>query len=279
MMEIQPEYDVQQANVLEENAAKSKIRLCNIGKVYEMKKTKFTAIKDVNINIEDNDFVCIIGPSGCGKSTLLHMLAGLDFPTQGEILINNQRVTCPGADRGMVFQTYTLFPWMTVEENIKFGLKLKKMPVDQMKKIVDKYLQSIQLTKFRHSYPRELSGGMKQRVAIARALANQPEVLLMDEPFGALDQHTKSNMQLLLREIWQKERPTIVFVTHDIDEAVFLANKIFVMATHPGMLKQVVNVEMGQNRSLDIKDTMEFINFRKYINQLLYAEHTEDENN
>ncbi|MBP2631347.1 MAG: transporter ATP-binding protein [Firmicutes bacterium] len=276
MMEIQPEYDVQQTTGLEESAAKSKIRLCNIDKVYETKKTTFTAIKDVSINIEDNDFVCIIGPSGCGKSTLLHMLAGLDFPTQGEILINNQRVTCPGADRGMVFQTYTLFPWMTVEENIKFGLKLKKMPVDQMNEIVDKYLQSIQLTKFRHSYPRELSGGMKQRVAIARALANQPEVLLMDEPFGALDQHTKSNMQLLLREIWQKERPTIIFVTHDIDEAVFLANKIFVMATHPGTLKQVVNVEMGQNRSLDIKDTMEFINFRKYINQLLYAEHAEE---
>lgn len=276
MMEIQPEYDVQQTTALEESAAKSKIRLCNIDKVYETKKTTFTAIKDVSINIEDNDFVCIIGPSGCGKSTLLHMLAGLDFPTQGEILINNQRVTCPGADRGMVFQTYTLFPWMTVEENIKFGLKLKKMPVDRMNEIVDKYLQSIQLTKFRHSYPRELSGGMKQRVAIARALANQPEVLLMDEPFGALDQHTKSNMQLLLREIWQKERPTIIFVTHDIDEAVFLANKIFVMATHPGTLKQVVNVEMGQNRSLDIKDTMEFINFRKYINQLLYAEHAEE---
>ncbi len=272
MMEIQPECAVQQTTALEESAAKSKIRLCNIDKVYKTKKTTFTAIKDVTINIEDNDFVCIIGPSGCGKSTLLHMLAGLDFPTQGEILINNQRVTCPGADRGMVFQTYTLFPWMTVEENIKFGLKLKKMPVDQMNEIVDKYLQSIQLTKFRHSYPRELSGGMKQRVAIARALANQPEVLLMDEPFGALDQHTKSNMQLLLREIWQKERPTIIFVTHDIDEAVFLANKIFVMVTHPGTLKQVVNVEMGQNRSLDIKDTMEFINFRKYINQLLYAE-------
>jgi ABC-type nitrate/sulfonate/bicarbonate transport system, ATPase component len=279
MMELQSKCEVESHTPLAENLSRSKIRLCNIDKVYKTKKTTFTAIQDVNINIEDNDFVCIIGPSGCGKSTLLHMIAGLDFPTQGEILINDQRITCPGADRGMVFQTYTLFPWMTVEENIKFGLRLKKMSDDQMNEIADKYLQSIQLTKFRHSYPKELSGGMKQRVAIARALANQPEVLLMDEPFGALDQHTKSNMQLLLREIWQNERPTIVFVTHDIDEAVFLASKIFVMSTHPGMLKKVVNVDMGQNRSLDIKDTMEFINFRKYINQLLYAEHTEDENN
>jgi len=245
MMELQSKCEVESHTPLAENLSRSKIRLCNIDKVYKTKKTTFTAIQDVNINIEDNDFVCIIGPSGCGKSTLLHMIAGLDFPTQGEILINDQRITCPGADRGMVFQTYTLFPWMTVEENIKFGLRLKKMSDDQMNEIADKYLQSIQLTKFRHSYPKELSGGMKQRVAIARALANQPEVLLMDEPFGALDQHTKSNMQLLLREIWQNERPTIVFVTHDIDEAVFLASKIFVMSTHPGMLKKVVNVDMG----------------------------------
>lgn len=253
----------------------SKIMLRHIDKVYKTRKSEFTAIEDVSIDIQDNDFVCVIGPSGCGKSTLLHMLAGLDFPTRGDIVVNDKKVTCPGADRGMVFQTYTLFPWMTVEENIRFGLKQKKMPAVQIDAIADKYLKSIRLTQFRNSYPKELSGGMKQRVAIARALANQPEVLLMDEPFGALDQHTKSNMQLLLREIWQQERPTIVFVTHDIDEAVFLANKIIVMSTHPGRIKELINIDMGQNRSLDIKDTPEFIKVRKYINHLLYADDQE----
>jgi NitT/TauT family transport system ATP-binding protein len=255
---------------LEANVANSKIILRHIDKIYKMKNSTFTAIEDVTIDIQDNDFVCIVGPSGCGKSTLLHMLAGLDFPTSGEIMVNDSKVTAPGADRGMVFQSYTLFPWMTVEENIQFGLKEKHMQKKQMNDITDEYLERIQLTPFRKRYPKELSGGMKQRVAIARALANQPEVLLMDEPFGALDQYTKSNMQLLVRQIWQEEKPTIIFVTHDIDEAVFLANKIFVMSTHPGKIKKVINVYMGQERNLDIKDTMEFINLRKYISHLLY---------
>ncbi|SEI99221.1 NitT/TauT family transport system ATP-binding protein [Propionispira arboris] len=261
------------------NAAANKIILHNVGKSYKIGKGNFTAIANVNITIQDNDFACIVGPSGCGKSTLLHMLAGLDFPTQGAIWINNKKVTSPGADRGMVFQTYTLFPWMTVEDNIQFGLKLKKMPIKQIEEITDKYLEDIKLTKFRKSYPKELSGGMKQRVAIARALANQPEVILMDEPFGALDQYTKNRMQLLLRELWQKEQSTIVFVTHDIDEAVFLATKIFVMDAHPGKVKEVVNIGIGENRTLEVKDTFEFIQLRKYINELLYDHQDDDEEN
>lgn len=201
---------------LEAHVASSKILAEHIDKVYVSGKKQTVAIEDASIDIQDNDFVCIVGPSGCGKSTLLRMLAGLDFPTAGKIIVNDRTVTGPGPDRGMVFQTYTLFPWMTVENNIKFGLKIKKMPKDKQQEIADRYLDIIGLKKFAKSYPKELSGGMKQRVAIARALAKpSPEVLLMDEPFGALDPHTKSMMQLLMREIWEKEHPTVVF-THMI---------------------------------------------------------------
>mgnify|MGYP004464449755 CR=1 FL=1 len=256
---------------LEAHVASSKIIAEHIDKVYTSGKKKTTAIEDVSIDIQDNDFVCIVGPSGCGKSTLLRMLAGLDFPSAGEIVVNDKKVTGPGADRGMVFQTYTLFPWMTVEDNIKFGLKIKKMPKEEQQTIADKYLDIIGLKKFAKSFPKELSGGMKQRVAIARALANQPEVLLMDEPFGALDPHTKAMMQLLMREIWEKEHPTIVFITHDIDEAAFLANKIYVMSARPGKVIKEVNVYLPHKRELELKDTQEFIKIRKDINDLLYS--------
>lgn len=256
---------------LEAHVASSKIMANHIDKVYVSGKKKTKAIEDTSIDIQDNDFVCIVGPSGCGKSTLLRMLAGLDFPTEGDIIVNDMKVTGPGADRGMVFQTYTLFPWMTVEDNIKFGLKIKKLPKEEQEQIAERYLDIIGLKKFAKSYPKELSGGMKQRVAIARALANQPEVLLMDEPFGALDPHTKSMMQLLMREIWEKEHPTAVFITHDIEEAVFLANKIYVMSARPGKIIKEVNVVLPHKRKLELKDTPEFIAIRKGINDLLYS--------
>ena len=262
---------------LEAHVASSKILAEHIDKVYVSGKKQTVAIEDASIDIQDNDFVCIVGPSGCGKSTLLRMLAGLDFPTAGKIIVNDRTVTGPGPDRGMVFQTYTLFPWMTVENNIKFGLKIKKMPKDKQQEIADRYLDIIGLKKFAKSYPKELSGGMKQRVAIARALANQPEVLLMDEPFGALDPHTKSMMQLLMREIWEKEHPTVVFITHDIDEAVFLANKIYVMSARPGKIIKEVNVYLPHKRELELKDSPEFIKIRKSINDLLYSANTATE--
>lgn len=256
---------------LEAKVASSKIIANHIDKIYYTKKSNTKAIEDVSIDIQDNDFVCIVGPSGCGKSTLLRMFAGLDFPTEGEIIVNDKKVTGPGPDRGMVFQTYTLFPWMSVEDNIKFGLKRRKVAKLEQQKIADRYLDIINLKKFAKSYPKELSGGMKQRVAIARALANQPEVLLMDEPFGALDPHTKSMMQLLMREIWETEHPTIIFITHDIDEAVFLANKIYVMSARPGKVIKQVNVYLPHKRNLDLKDTPEFLKLRKSINDLLYS--------
>lgn len=255
--------------------ASSKIYGQNIDKIYYSKKKTTKAIEDVSVDIQDNDFVCIVGPSGCGKSTLLRMFAGLDFPTAGNIIVNDKVIKGPGPDRGMVFQSYTLFPWMNIEDNIKFGLKIKKVPKAKQQEITNEYLDIIGLKKFAKAYPKELSGGMKQRVAIARALANQPEVLLMDEPFGALDPHTKSMMQLLMREIWEKEHPTVIFITHDIDEAVFLANKIYVMSARPGKVIKQVNVYLPHKRDLDLKDSPEFIKIRNSINDLLYAGNNE----
>jgi len=257
---------------IEVRVASSKIYARDIAKVYKSGREDIIAMSGINIDILENEFVCVVGPSGCGKSTLLRILGGLDEATSGKIYLGDRELNGPGADRGMVFQGYTLFPWLTVEENICFGLNIKKMPPAQSRVIVDKYLQIIGLTDFRKSYPKELSGGMKQRVAIARALANSPEVLLMDEPFGALDPQTKASMQELMRSIWQKERPTVVFVTHDIEEAVFLANRIYVMTPRPGTIREVVPDYLPYNRSLSLKDTPEFIKLRKYIHTLLPKE-------
>ena len=254
---------------IEANLANSKIYVQNVSKIYHSVKGDTLAMDNISLNILENEFVCIVGPSGCGKSTLLRMICGLDEATSGSIVIQDKEIIGPGPDRGMVFQSYTLFPWMTVEENIRFGLKIKKMPKAEQDKIVDKYLKVIKLEKFRNSYPKELSGGMKQRVAIARALANSPEVLLMDEPFGALDPQTKADMQLLMREIWQVEKPTVVFVTHDIDEAVFLSSKIYVLSSRPGTLKEEVPVYLPYKRTLELKDTEEFIKLRTKVNSLI----------
>lgn len=258
-------------NRIDARVANSKIQGQGVTKIYKTNKKETLAIDHVDFEILDNEFVCIVGPSGCGKSTLLKMIGGLDDISEGSMILNNRLLTGPGADRGMVFQSYTLFPWMNVEDNIKFGLKLKKMPTAEMNKIVDKYLELIGLTQFRKSLPKELSGGMNQRVAIARALANNPEVLLMDEPFGALDPQTKANMQLLMRQIWQKERPTIVFITHDIEEAVFLSNRIYVMSASPGKIIADVPVYLPYDRNLDLKDTSEFIKLRREVNGILHG--------
>ena len=249
----------------------SKIYGKGITKIYKGKKKDTLAIDHVDFDILENEFVCIVGPSGCGKSTLLKMIGGLDDITEGNIILDNRVLTGPGADRGMAFQSYSLFPWMSVEDNIRFGLKLKKTPKAEADEIVNKYLDLIGLTQFRKSLPKELSGGMKQRVAIARALANNPEVLLMDEPFGALDPQTKANMQQLMRSIWQKERTTIIFITHDIEEAVFLATRVLVMSSRPGRIIDDVPVYLPYDRNLDLKDTPEFIQLRRQINKTLHG--------
>jgi NitT/TauT family transport system ATP-binding protein len=264
---------------IEAQLANSKIYVNKLSKVYHSKKGDTVAIKDASIEILDNEFVSIVGPSGCGKSTLLRILAGLDNLSGGVALVDDKSVENPGADRGMVFQSYTLFPWLTVEGNIRFGLKIKKVPKKQADEIVDRYLDIIKLKEFRRSYPKELSGGMKQRVAIARALANSPQVLLMDEPFGALDSQTKSEMQLLMRQIWQEEKPTIVFITHDIEEAVFLSNRVYVMSSGPSVIKADIPIYLSYKHTLDMKDTPEFLQYRKNITALLHnGENTVKEN-
>lgn len=255
--------------VLEAKVATSIISANHIDKVYHTKKADVTAIDDCHIEVLENEFVCIVGTSGCGKSTLLRMLAGLDFPTGGDIIIRDRPVTGPGPDRGMVFQSYTLFPWMTVEQNIRYGLKEKKLPHAEQDAIVERYLETIRLKRFRKAYPNQLSGGMKQRVAIARALAANPQLLLMDEPFGALDPITKSQMQQFIRGVWQKDKPTIAFVTHDIEEAVFLATKIYVMSARPGRVRATIPVYLPYHRTQELKETKAFVDLRMQISELL----------
>jgi NitT/TauT family transport system ATP-binding protein len=267
---------VEDGGKLEATLANSKLLGKDVTKIYKGKKKSTLAIQKTNFEILDNEFVCIVGPSGCGKSTLLKMIAGLDDVSEGSIFLDGKQLSGPGADRGVVFQSYSLFPWMTVEKNIKFGLKLKKMPNVKIDEIVNKYLGLIGLTQFRKCLPKELSGGMKQRVAIARALANSPEILLMDEPFGALDPQTKSKMQLLMRQIWQKEKTTIIFITHDIEEAVFLSTRVYVMGTNPGRIISEVPVYLPYDRDLDLKDTREFIELRRKVTKILHSGESEE---
>ena len=231
-------------------------------------------LNDVSFQVEEGEFVSLLGPSGCGKTTTLTIIAGFQKPNAGKIVVNGKEVTKPGPDRSFMFQNYALFPWLKVGENIEYPMKKKKMPKEERKKKLSELLEMAQLTQYENYYIHEISGGMKQRVALLRALACDPQVLLMDEPFGALDPHTKSMMQLLMREIWETEHPTVVFITHDIDEAVFLANKIYVMSARPGKVIKEVNVYLPHKRNLDLKDSPEFIKIRKGINDLLYSANT-----
>lgn len=210
----------------------------------------------------DGEFVCVLGPSGCGKTTLLRIIAGLEEPTGGTILLNNKEITGPGSDRGMVFQEFGLFPWRTVRKNIEFGLEIRKVEKEERRKISDKYIDLVGLKGFENSHPYELSGGMKQRVGIARALANDPEILLMDEPFGALDAQTRNLMQKELLRIWSETKKTVVFITHSVDEAVFVADRVVVMSARPGNIRYVFNVEWERPRD---RASVEFASLRKKI--------------
>ncbi|MGE8064418.1 ABC transporter ATP-binding protein [Pseudomonas sp. NPDC089569] len=230
----------------------------------------FTALEQVSFEVPDQQFAVLVGPSGCGKSSLLYLTAGLAEPTSGEIYVGGQQVDGPGADRGMVFQGYTLFPWLTVRQNIEFGLKRRGMPARERKDIVDYYVNEVGLARFADNYAKQLSGGMMQRVAIARALANDPQILLMDEPFGALDSQTRLQMQQLLLRVWEHSKKTVLFVTHDIDEAILLGDRIFVMGARPGRIKEVLDVPMQRPRSLDMVMEPEFIKMKRDIFHLLH---------
>ena len=221
-----------------------------------------TALTPIDIHVKENDFVTILGPSGCGKSTLLRIVAGLDEPTNGLVEIRGDVVVGPGADRGMVFQSYTLFPWLTVERNIEFGLREKGMPAGERRDIVRDYIAKIGLTGFENHYPKQLSGGMQQRVAIARALANDPAILLLDEPFGALDHQTRGLMQELLLNIWEADRKTVLFVTHDIEEAIFLGSRCLVMSARPGRIKADISIPLPHPRHYRMKAKPGFLDLK-----------------
>ena len=230
------------------------------------------ALQSTDLHVAENDFVTILGPSGCGKSTLLRIVAGLDQPTAGEVQLDGQRIAGSGADRGMVFQSYTLFPWLNVLDNVCFGLRERGVPRPQQLEIAHGFIAKVGLTGFEQHYPKQLSGGMQQRTAIARALANGPRILLMDEPFGALDHQTRELMQELLLEIWEAERNTVLFVTHDIDEAVFMASRTVVMSARPGRIKLDRPVDLPHPRHYSMKTTPAFAALKEELTECVRAE-------
>jgi NitT/TauT family transport system ATP-binding protein len=227
------------------------------------------ALDGLSLNVGKEEFCVIVGPSGCGKSSLLYLIAGLEARSGGMIKVGGRPVNDAGADRGMVFQAYTLFPWLTVKQNVEYGPKRKGMPSGERNRIVDHYLGEIGLSAFKDHYPSQLSGGMKQRVAIARALANDPEVLLMDEPFGALDSQTRHTMQQLLLSVWEHSKKTVLFVTHDIDEAILLADRVFVMSGRPGQILADLSVPFERPRHMDLVMEPDFITMKREILGLL----------
>ncbi|MFZ4550207.1 MAG: ABC transporter ATP-binding protein [Aquabacterium sp.] len=249
-----------------------------VGKTYDSHQGPVTALKDIHFKTHRRELVCVIGPSGCGKSTLIRILAGLEAHTTGEVLIDGQPVNGPGRDRGMVFQGYTLFPWLTVKKNVMFGLEMNDTGKNEAESQARQWLELVGLTKFADAYPHQLSGGMKQRVAIARALANQPRILLMDEPFGALDAQTRAKMQAHLLEIWRNIDITILFITHDLDEAVYLADRILVLKAHPGEVQELIEVPVPRPRSPEQFNSPEFRATKAHIEALIHPPHeTSDE--
>jgi len=249
----------------------------NLDKVFRSARDETTALKDINFATHRREFLCVVGPSGCGKSTLVRILAGLEEQSAGDVLLEGNPVTGPGSDRGMVFQSYTLFPWLTVKKNVMFGLEVNDHGALESERQALQWLQLVGLERFKDAYPHQLSGGMKQRVAIVRALATQPRILLMDEPFGALDAQTRARMQIHLLEIWRKIDITIVFITHDLDEAIFLADRILVLSAHPGEVQELIEVPVPRPRNTAQCFSPEFIATKARLEELIYSAETEDE--
>ncbi|AFR69678.1 ABC transporter ATP-binding protein [Brachyspira pilosicoli] len=252
-----------------------KVKISNVSKTYKGTTKDVHALDNVNLDIYKNEFVCVIGSSGCGKSTLLNILAGLDTPNSGIIEIDGKPIEGTGVDRGVVFQQYALFPWLTVGKNVAFGLELQKRSKSEINDIVDHYLKAVGLIDFKNAYPKELSGGMKQRVAIARAYAVNPNILLMDEPFGALDAQTRAQLQTELLNTWDNEKKTCFFITHDVDEAVFLAQRVVIMSPRPGRIKSIVEVPINYPRVAETKLSKEFNDIKNQLWQLVYQEYLE----
>jgi NitT/TauT family transport system ATP-binding protein len=231
-----------------------------------------TALENISLEVGDNEFSVIVGPSGCGKTSLLRLVAGLIEPTEGAIWLDDRQVTGPGRDRGMVFQSYTLFPWLTVQQNVEFGLRVGGVPSAERREIAGRFIAQVGLDGFERHYPKQLSGGMMQRVALARALANDPAVLLMDEPFGALDSQTRSLMQELLLDIWQRASKTVLFITHDIDESILLGDRVHVMTARPGRIKEVVEIDLPRPRNVEMLTSEAFMELKRRIMHSIHQE-------
>jgi NitT/TauT family transport system ATP-binding protein len=248
----------------------NKISFRDVVKTYPMRDGTFVALDRVRLDIADQEFVTVVGPSGCGKSTLMSMAAGLVGPTEGEVLVDGVPVTGPGPDRGVIFQQYALFPWLTVRKNVEFGLKLTAISAEERRRRAERAIELVGLTDFADALPKTLSGGMKQRCAIARAYAVNPQVLLMDEPFGALDALTRVQLQDQLLHTWSQEQRTVMFITHDVDEAVYLASRVIVMAARPGRVQQIVDVDLPYPRTEEMRLSQEFSRIRNEVWHSVY---------
>ena len=247
-----------------------KLEVEGLGKAFHSSNGVVNALENISFKVHRREFVSVIGPSGCGKSTLIRILAGLDNATSGRFLLEGREVHGPGPDRGMVFQSYTLFPWLTVKKNVMFGLEVSGRNAGVYESEAMQWISLVGLEKFADSYPSQLSGGMKQRVAIARALANQPQILFMDEPFGALDAQTRAQMQAYLRQIWRNVDVTIMFVTHDLDEAVYLSDRIIVLKANPGQIQEIIEVPVPRPRSPEQFTSPEFLATKQRLEALIH---------
>ena len=252
-----------------------KLKIDNVRKVFSTRNGEMVALNGVNLDIYENEFICVVGPSGCGKSTLLNIIAGLTDATSGTVYCNGKAVSGTGTDRGVVFQQYALFPWLTVKKNVMFALEMKGVKGKQAQDLAMQYLAKVDLEKFADHYPKELSGGMKQRVAIARAYASDPEVLLMDEPFGALDAQTRTQLQSELLETWERDQKTCFFITHDVDEAIILAQRVIIMSARPGRIKDIVDIDIPYPRTQETKMTPRFLELKNHIWSQVYQEYLE----
>ncbi len=240
------------------------LEIKGLTKSFSAEGKTFEALHDVNLSVGDKEFMCLLGPSGCGKTTLLRIMAGLERPTSGAVLLDGEPIEGPGPQRGMVFQEYSLFPWRTILDNVAFGLELKGVSKDERCEKARRYLKAVGLEEFENSYPHELSGGMKQRVAIVRALVNNPRALFMDEPFGALDAQTRNVMQSELLRIWQEQQKTVIFVTHSVDEAIYLADRVVIMSARPGQICEILDIEVPRPR---VRTSSEVNRYRQRILQ------------
>lgn len=252
-----------------------KLKIDNVYKEYEGRNGKTVALNGINLEIAENEFICVVGPSGCGKSTLLNIIAGLLEPTSGTVSLDGNIIEGTGVERGVVFQQYALFPWRTVLKNVMFPLEMKRMPKEEAKTVAMKYIKAVGLEGFENSYPKELSGGMKQRVAIARAYAANPEVLLLDEPFGALDAQTRVQLQTELLNTWEHEKKTCFFITHDVDEAIILAQRVIIMSARPGRIKRIVDIDIPYPRTQATKTDPRFLELKTEIWNEVYQEFLE----